>query len=160
MVSRVKSAAAAVLAVALVLASAGPAAGQADLWTGTWHLDLAESTYPGGSPYKRGTWTIERSGDRVTMIYDLVGVRGGVTHMEWTGRFDGRPYALQGPDAPVTYAYTQVDAFTLDLEVRVDGVPNVRGRVVLAPDGRTLTATTTGRTAAGEVTTTTVYKRR
>jgi hypothetical protein len=79
--------------------------------------------------------------------------------MEWTGRFDGRPYPLQGPDTPVTYAYTQVDANTLDLEVRVDGVPNVRGRVVLAPDGR-LIATTTGRTAAGEVTTTTVYEKR
>ncbi|MGE0444307.1 MAG: hypothetical protein AB7P99_03700 [Vicinamibacterales bacterium] len=154
-----KSAAAAVLAVAL-LAAAVPAVAQPDLWTGTWHLDLDESTYPAGSPYKRGTWKIERSDAGVTMIYDLVGVRGGVTHMEWTGRFDGRPYTLHGPDAPVTYAYIQVDAYTLDLEVRVDGVPNVRGRVTLAPDGRTLTATTTGRTAAGEVTTTTVYKKK
>ena len=149
-------------AVALLLGAllaALPAFAQPDPWVGTWHLDLDRSVYPDDTPYKRGTWTIDRSEAGVTMVYDLVGWRGGVTHMEWTGRFDGRPYALQGPDTPVTYAYTQVDANTLELEIRVDGVPNVRGRVVLSPDGRTLTATTTGRTAAGGVTTTTVYKK-
>jgi hypothetical protein len=95
------------------------------------------------------------------MIYDLVGIRGGVTHMEWTGRFDGSPYALQGPDANVTYAYTQVDPNTLTLDVTVDGVPNVRGRVILAADGRSITATTSSRNARGElVTTVTVYVKR
>lgn len=76
------------------------------------------------------------------MVYDLVGTRGGVTHMEWTGRFDGVDYPLQGADAVVTYAYTMADPRTLDLVVKVDGNVTVRGRVTLSADGTSLTAQT------------------
>ena len=90
----------------------------------------------------RGTWKIEPAGDAVKMIYDLVGTRGGVTHMEWTGKFDARDYPLQGADAVITYAYTQVDDRTLDLIVKIDGRPMTRGRVALSPDGRSLISET------------------
>jgi len=112
-------------------------------WFGVWRLDLTRSEWKTGpSPYARGTWRIERAGDAVTMIYDLVGTRGGVTHMEWSGKFDGGDYPLQGADAVVTYAYTQVDARTLDLLVKVDGNPAMRGRLTLSSDGRSLTSET------------------
>jgi hypothetical protein len=112
-------------------------------FVGTWQLDVAHSEWKSGpAPYARGTWTIERAGDDVKMVYDLVGTRGGVTHMEWTGRFDGADYPLQGADAAITYAYTAVDARTLDLIVKVDGQVSTRGRITFAPDGRSLTAET------------------
>ena len=112
-------------------------------WFGTWRLDLTQSEWKSGpAPYARGTWTIEPAGDDVRMVYDLVGTRGGVTHMEWTGRFDARDYPLQGADAVVTYAYTQVDGRTLDLLVKVDGNVTMRGRLTLAADGRSLTSET------------------
>jgi hypothetical protein len=112
-------------------------------WFGTWHLDLPHSEWKTGpAPYARGTWKIERAGDGVRMIYDLVGTRGGITHMEWTGQFDARDYPLQGADAVVTYAYTQVDARTLDLLVTVDGNVAMRGRLMLSADGRSLTSET------------------
>lgn len=112
-------------------------------FVGTWHLDVAHSQWTSGpSPYARGTWTIERAADAVKMTYDLVGTRGGVTHMEWTGKFDGADYPLQGADAVVTYAYTQVDDRTLDLTVKIDGRPATRGRVMLSPDGRSLISET------------------
>ena len=112
-------------------------------WLGVWRLDLARSEWKTGpSPYTRGTWKIERAGDAVRMIYDLVGTRGGVTHMEWTGQFDARDYPLQGADAVVTYAYTRVDARTLDLLVKVDGNVTMRGRLMLSADGRSLTSET------------------
>ena len=112
-------------------------------WLGTWHLDVPRSEWRAGpSPYARGTWKIERAADAVKMTYDLVGTRGGVTHMEWTGKFDGADYRLQGADAVVTYAYTQVDERTLDLMVKADGRPATRGRVTLSTDGRSLIAET------------------
>ena len=115
----------------------------ASAWLGVWRLDLAHSEWKSGpSPYARGTWTIERAGDDVRMVYDLVGTRGGVTHMEWTGQFDAHDYPLQGADAAVTYAYTQVDARTLHLLVKVDGNVTMRGRLTLAVDGRSLTSET------------------
>jgi hypothetical protein len=131
-------------------------------WFGTWHLNVEKSTYqPGPLPYRRGTWSIAPAGTGVKMVYDLVGVRGGVTHMEWVGNFDGKPYRLQGPDTVVDYAYTRIDARTLDLTVMVDNTPAVRGRVTLSPDGRTITATTSSRNARGElISTSSVYDRR
>jgi hypothetical protein len=93
------------------------------------------------------------------MRYDLVGMRGGVTHMEWTGRFDGADYRLQGPDATVTYAYTLLDPKTLNLVVKVDGRVTATAHVVLASDG-TIIATTQAGSARGPVTTISIYTRR
>ena len=118
-----------------------------------WRLELGQSEWKTGpSPYARGTWTIEPAGDTVKMVYDLVGTRGGVTHMEWTGKFDGTDYPLQGADAVVTYAYTALDPRTLELVVKVDGNVTVRGRLTLSADGRSLTSQTP--------TTRTVYEKR
>lgn len=129
-------------------------------WFGTWHLDVANSTFIGPAPYVRGTWRVDqRPTGEIVMIYDQVGVRGGVTHMEWKGRFDGVDQRIHGPDAVVTYAYRVVDERTLDLLVKVDGRPTAGSRVVLQPDG-TVKATTQNGTARGAVTTVTVYKKR
>ena len=150
------------VATVVLLQSTAIEAQADDRWLGTWFLNLAKSVYvPGPAPYKRGTWTIERAGEALKMTYDLVAVRGGVTHMEWSGRLDGAAYRLQGPDVVVTYAYTQMDALTLDLVVTIDGIPSVSGRVVRSVDGRSITATTSSRNARGEaVTTKSVYEKR
>ena len=150
------------LLLAVALFQPQPVPAQDASWFGTWQLNSQKSTAsPGPLPYRRGTWAIEASGSDVKMVYDLVGVRGGVTHMEWTGRFDGKPYRLQGPDAIVDYAYTKVDDRTLDLVVSLDGAPAVRGRVTLSPDGHSITATTSSRNPRGEpISTSSVYDRR
>ena len=148
------------LSIAVALAPLGAQASSP--WAGTWRLDIEKSIWnPGPAPYVRGTWRVEPSGDGLKMIYDLVGTRGGVTHMEWTGRFDGADYALQGPDAPVTYAYTQTGERTLSLVVKVDGNIAALAKIVLAPDGRTLTTeTTVNNPRLGQQTTTTIYEKR
>lgn len=129
-------------------------------WFGTWHLDVARSTFVGKTPYVRGTWKVSKGpDDQVVMIYDQVGTRGGVTHMEWKGVFDGSDRRLQGPDAVVTYAYSRVDDRTLNLLVKVDGRPTTTARVVLGDDG-TVTATATNSTSRGPVETRTVYRKR
>ena len=150
-------------AAILALVSAYPQEPSAQLlpdWFGTWHLDIARSTFNGPSPYVRGKWTVTRGqADEIVMTYDQVGTRGGVNHMEWKGRFDGNDYRLQGPDALVTYAYTQIDARTLTLVVKVDGQPSATARVVLSPQG-TVTATTQSQTARGPTTTVVIYGKR
>jgi hypothetical protein len=154
------------MVLVLSLAAAWPALAMAQStvapgWFGTWHLDVARSTFgSAASRYVRGSWQITHAADgQVGMIYDLVGVRGGVTHMEWTGRFDGKDYRLQGPDAVVTYAYTLVDPKTLNLVVKVDGRVSNTAHVVLSPDD-TVTATTQAGSARGPVTLVSVYTKR
>src|SRR5687767_11599336 len=67
-------------------------------WIGTWRLNPSKSTPTSNSPYKRVTLKIESWEDGLKVVYDMVGIRGGVNHVEWTGRFDGKDYLVQGVD--------------------------------------------------------------
>ena len=130
-------------------------------WLGSWRLNLDRSTYrPGPAPYRRATYRIEPHDGGVRVVYDMVRPRGGVTHLEWTGQFDGRDYPVQGVEEFVTYAYRRIDDRTYDVVTKVDGRTAATSRAVLAPDGRSITTTTAGRDSRGvDVTTVTVYEK-
>lgn len=136
-------------------------AGQTQAWFGTWTLNPEKSSYdPGPPPYTRSTFTIDPRGDGVRVTYDMVRPRGGLTHLEWDGRFDGREYPVQGVEELVTYAYNRIDDRTYDIVTRLDGRVAATSRAVLSEDGKTITTTTTGRDFQGrQVTTVTVYER-
>jgi hypothetical protein len=133
-----------------------------DAWFGTWTLNLAKSIYvPGPPPYARAQYVIEPWKGAIKVTYDMVYPRGGTTHWEWTGTFDGQPYPLQGVDEYVTYAYQRVDDRTYDVVVRIDDRAAGVSRVTLSMDGTTITTTTSGKDASGHVvTTTTVYEKK
>ncbi|HKE86721.1 MAG TPA: hypothetical protein VKB50_23355 [Vicinamibacterales bacterium] len=145
-----------------VLVQPTPAESQAlDGWFGTWVLNISKSIYqPGPPPYTRASYAIEPWNGGVKVTYDMVYPRGGTTHMEWTGKFDGTPYPLQGVDEYVTYAYTRIEDHTYDVELRIDDRLAGVSRVTLSSDGKSITTATRGRDATGRtVTTTTVYER-
>ena len=135
--------------------------GLPDAWLGVWALNVARSDYgTAAAPYKRAAYRIERDGDGFRVIYDMVHPRGGTTHLEWTGRMDGRDYALQGVDQAITYAYTAVDGGGCDVVVKIDGRVAARSRVTVSADGRTMTTRTTTAGAGGQpAVSTTVYER-
>ena len=132
-----------------------------EAWFGTWTLNLSKSVYvPGPPPYTRASYVIEPLKDQVKVTYDMVYPRGGTTHLEWIGKFDGQPYRLQGVDEYVTYAYKRVDDRSYEVELRIDDRLAGLSRVTLSPDARSITTTTKGRDASGRtVTTTTVYEK-
>jgi len=114
-------------------------------WLGTWTLNVEKSSYdPGPPPYARATFVVKPAGDGVLMVYDMVRARGGVTHLEWTGRFDGEDYPVQGVDEVLTNAYHQIDAQTYEGVVKAGGRVTATARVVFSPDGRTMTTETLG----------------
>jgi hypothetical protein len=137
------------------------AGGTAAPWVGTWQLDPGKSTRAQPSPYKRVILTISSSGDdRLTVVYDMVGLRGGVTHLEWTGAFDGRDHPVQGSDTVMTNAYQRLDDRSYAIDVKVDGSPVATARASVSADGRTLTVTQLEHDAKGrQVTSTAVYRR-
>ncbi|HXD73756.1 MAG TPA: hypothetical protein VN628_08470 [Vicinamibacterales bacterium] len=126
-------------------------------WVGAWILTSAVSANNPDVPrvYSRATRQISSSDSTVTIVDDLVRVRGGVVHLEWTGKLDGADYPVEGVEIYLTSAYRQVDDHTLELTQKVDGRPVVRARMVLSPDGQTITTETTD----GITTTTTVYRK-
>lgn len=148
-------------ALTALLAFSPDIAGQSqEPWFGTWRLNQAKSTANGEARYKRTTSKIEPWKDGLKVTYDLVGVRGGVTHMEWTGRFDGKDYAVQGVEYVFTNAYTRLGDRSYQIVTKIDGAVASTATVEISPDGKTLTTLTTGRDAQGNtVSTTSVYDR-
>jgi hypothetical protein len=137
------------------------AAGQVPpAWFGEWTLNIARSTYsPGPPPYKRATYTITPWNDGMKVIYEMVHPRGGVTHLEWIGKLDGKDYPLQGMDEVVTYAYKPISDGAYEVVVKIGGRA-ATSIVRLSPDGRSMTTTTKGVDGSGRVvSTTTVYEK-
>lgn len=130
-------------------------------WFGTWKLDLAKSVYdPGPAPYKRAVSQIEPYEDGMKITYDLIADRGQTTHVEWVGKFDGQDYVVEGVDYVLTNAYSQIDANTYQVVVKVDGQITSVSHIALSPDGKTMTTETDGENQNGqELRTTTVYEK-
>ena len=117
-------------------------------WLGTW-----KQTNP-DSRYKRVITKIETWQDGLRVSYDMVGARGGITHMEWTGKFDGKDYAVQGVDYVLTNAYTLLNDHSYRIVIKVDGAVAATATVEISPDGKKLTTVT-----SGQNTTTMVFQR-
>jgi len=128
-------------------------------WFGTWLWDASRSS-SGASPqrYKRITLKIEPWKDGLRVIYDMVGTRGVVNHIEWSGRFDGKDYPVQGVDYVLTNAYSLRNDHAFAITVKVDGNPAATADVTISGDGGTLTSVTSERDPQGkEVQSTSVY---
>jgi hypothetical protein len=80
----------------------------------------------------------------------MVRRRGGVTHMEWSGRFDGRDYPVQGVDYVLTNAYRRISDRSYEIVVRADGREVAVATAVVSADGSTLTVDTSERDARGQ----------
>ena len=111
-------------------------------WIGTWKQNFEKST-SGSARYKRVTTRIEALEDRLKVTYDMIGARGGVTHMEWTGKFDGKDYPVQGVDYVLTNAYRLINDRSYEIEIKVDGRAVANVVVTVSEDGKTLTTVTT-----------------
>ena len=141
---------------ALVLSGGLTAQIQPD-WFGTWTLNPGRSTYsPGPPPFKRATRTVAVAGDEITIVDEMVRNRGGITHLEWTGRFDGHDYPVQGVELVLTNAYRRVDDRSYELIQKIDGEVAAISRLVLSADGRTITTVNSSKTASA----TTIYEKR
>ena len=81
--------------------------------------------------------------------------------MEWSGRFDGRDYPMQGVDYVLTNAYRQLSDRSYQITVRLDGREVAVATAVVSPDGARLTVDTLERDGSGrQRKTTAVFVRR
>ena len=124
-------------------------------WIGTWKLDPVRST-AASDRYKRVITRIEPWEDGLKVTYEMVGTRGGVSHLEWTGKIDGKDYPVEGIDSVLTNAYTLLGDRSYRIVVKVEGIMGETAVVEVSADGKTLTSTTTRK---GGVTTLSVYQR-
>ena len=130
-------------------------------WFGTWQQVPPETKWFNPWPYQKVTLRIEPQDDGLRVVYDMVRRRGGITHMEWSGRLDGRDYPVQGVDYVLTNAYRQVSDRSYQIAVRVDGRAAAVATAVVSADGSRMTVDTVEAGRQGKaVKTTAVYLRK
>jgi len=114
----------------------------ADLSMGTWKLNEGKSKIGAGMP-KNTTVVYEAAGDMVKATVDGIDGQGKPTHSVWTGKFDGKDYAVTGDSSSDTRSVKKIDDHTMELTVKKAGKVTMTGKIVIAADGksRTLTAT-------------------
>ncbi len=125
-----------------------------DAFTGTWKLNEAKSKIDPGSP-KNSLVVYAASGDSITVTIAGTGAEGNPIHVTWTGKYDGKDYAVTGDSTVDMRAYTKVNDHTLSITSRKAGKVVNTTRVVISADGKTRTVTTTATDAKGIKTTST-----
>jgi hypothetical protein len=110
---------------------------------GTWKLNEAKSkTAPGTQ--KLTTVVYEASGDQVKVTIDGTDKDGKQIHNEWTGKFDGKDYAVTGDSTSDMRSYKKIDANKLKFTVKKGDKTIATGRIVVAADGKSRTVTAKG----------------
>jgi hypothetical protein len=116
---------------------------------GTWKLNEAKSKFSPGAP-KNNTVVYEASGDNIKVTVDGVDGSGAATHNEWTGKFNGRFYAVTGDATSDMRSYRKINNHTLALTGKKGGKVTLTGRIVVSANGKIRTVTTTGKDSKGK----------
>jgi ABC-type xylose transport system substrate-binding protein len=147
-------------AVCSVLLFSGSTLLAADNWVGSWKLNLAKSKFSPGPAPKSLMLKFEASGDAITLTSDGVNAAGEATHGSYTSKFDGKDVPWTGnPDADTASA-RRIDANNYENTWKKGGKVTVTSKAVVSKDGKTLTASLTGKNSKGEtINNTSVYDR-
>jgi hypothetical protein len=116
---------------------------------GTWKLNESKSKIASGTP-KNNTVVIEAAGENVKVTTDGVDAAGKSTHIEWTGKFDGKDYPVTGDANTDLRSYKQIDDHTVEVTAKKGDQVMVSGRIVVSADGKTRTADVNGTTPTGK----------
>lgn len=124
---------------------------------GTWKLNEAKSKFAKGAQ-KNHTVVYEAAGDMMKVTVDGTDADGNAAHNEWTGKFDGKYYAVTGDPTSDTRSYRRINSRTLTLTAKKGNKIVLTGRIAVSRDGKTRTVTTTGTNSKGiKTTNTAVY---
>jgi hypothetical protein len=114
----------------------------ADPNMGTWKLNDEKSKIAPGQR-KNNTVVYEAAGDSVKVTIDGTDSDGKPFHNEWTGKYDGKDYPVTGDPSQDARSLKKIDSRTLVVTVKKDAKVITSGRIVVSPDGKSRTVTTT-----------------
>jgi hypothetical protein len=126
---------------------------------GSWKLNESKSKIPAGAP-KNTSVTYTAEGDQYKCVVEGVDAKGSPSHNEWTGKFDGKDYAVTGDPSSDMRSVKMTSKNHYSLASKKDGKTTVTGTITLSADGKTRTVTTTGTDDKGKKrTSTAVYEK-
>lgn len=116
---------------------------------GTWKLNEAKSKIPKGAA-KNNTVVYEMAGDMIKVTVDGVDGNGNPTHNEWTGKFDGKYYAVTGSPTSDMRSYRRVNSRTLALREKKGNKVVATGTITVSRNGKSRTVIVNGTDAKGK----------
>jgi hypothetical protein len=120
-----------------------------DSLMGTWKLNETKSKFT-AEANKNHTVVYETVGENVKITVDGKDKDGKSTHNEWSGKFDGKDYAVTGDPTSDTRSYKKVNDHTLAMTVKKDGKVTSTGQVVVSADGKSRVVSTSGTDSGGK----------
>ena len=129
----------------------------ADMFAGTWKVNVTKSKYSPGPAPKSNMQKIDAVDNGMKVVTDGVNSEGKKTHNEYTVKFDGKDSpekpTLDGkpnPDGADTISLKKVDDYTYEATTKKGGKVLAVTKNVVSKDGKTRTATATGKNAQGQ----------
>src|ERR1700736_3783054 len=123
----------------------------------TWKLNESKSTFGAGA----GKTTLvvwEKVGDHQKCTVEGTDADGKKTHSVWTGKLDGKFYAITGDPQADQRSFKTNGENTLDMVTQMHGKTVGDGTIVVAADRKSRTVTSTMTNAKGvKVTSTLAY---
>ena len=134
--------------LALCLAT-GTVCFAANAQMGTWRLNVKKSKLGNGKA-RNNTVVYSSMVFQTKVTIDGTDEKGKPTHNEWTGRFDGKDYAVTGDPTSDMRSYRKIDDRTMEFTAKKGGKVTITGRAVVAPDGKSRTVHATGTDSKGK----------
>jgi hypothetical protein len=121
---------------------------------GTWKLNEAKSKIAPGAP-RNSTVVYTAQGDSIKVTIEGTDASGQPLHAEWTGKYDGKDYAVTGDPSTDMRSYRMINDHTLAVTSKKGGKVINTVRIVVSADGKTRTVTLSETDANGMKTTST-----
>jgi hypothetical protein len=117
---------------------------------GTWKVNLAKSKYDPGPAPKSSTVTVKIENDTETYELEGVDASGNAVHGSFTAKFDGTDSPVSGNPNGDTIALKRISPTRIVATLKKGGAVTETVHVVVAADGKSRTATYTGKDAQGK----------
>ena len=122
---------------------------------GTWKLNESKSKFGDGAGKSTlVVWAKAVHQDKCTV--DGIDAHGNKTHSVWTGKLDGKFYAITGDPQADQRSFKMNGENTIDMVTQKDGKTVGDGTIVVATDRKSRTVTSTMTNAKGEKVTSTL----
>ena len=123
----------------------------ADMFSGTWKLNVAKSKYNPGPGPKSTTTVMKMEGDWMTAKGEGVDAAGKATSSNNRYKYDGKEYPYKTAQVDGTISVKKTDDFHAESTTK-GGKANVTTKTEISKDGKTRTQTSTGTNAEGKAT--------
>jgi hypothetical protein len=116
---------------------------------GTWKLNAAKSKFSPGPAPKAMSVSYSAAGFGLRLVVDLVPAQGAQQRWEMTPMYDGKDHPVRGNPEADTVSIRRISDTKGEATFKKGGKVTLVSVRTLAPDGRSLTIESKGRTADG-----------